>query len=122
MAKTKTVALPVPEVDLEAAQQAVGEAVNQMFRVETAAMVFGVLAVPFAEKAAYISMRPIFGNSGQGLTNDERLARQFYRLIIGLFGGYLAATHRKPEIRAFGTGLMAEATVSLLKGFGLAIV
>ena len=117
---TKTVALPVPNVG--AAQDVLTEALGKLIRVETAALVGGVLAVPVAEKAAYTSLRQIFGNSGQGLTGDERLARQFYRLIIGLLGGYLAATGKKPEVKAFGTGLMAEATVSLLKGFGLAIV
>ncbi len=120
MAKAKTVALPVPDVG--AAQEAIGEALGEMIRVETAALVGGVLAVPIAEKAAYTSFRAVFGNSGEGLSDNERFARQLFRFGLGLLGAYLSATGRKPETRALGTGLMAEATVSLLKGFGLAIV
>ena len=104
------------------AQMAFSKALGELVQVETAALVGGVLAEPVMEKAAFSSARQIFGNSGEGLSDQERLARQLLRVALGLLGGYLAATGKKVEVRALGTGLMAEATVSLLKGFGLAIV
>ncbi len=116
---SKAVALPVPDVG--SAQKALAKAMGEFAQVETAALVAGVLAVPIAEKAAYTNLRQVFGDSGAGLTDHERTARQLFRLALGLFGAYLAATGKK-ETKALGTGLMAEATVSLLKGFGLAIV
>jgi len=116
---SKAVTLPVPDVG--SAQKAFSKALGEFAQVETAALVGGVLAVPLAEKAAYTSLREVFGNSGEGLSDNERLARQLFRFGLALLGGYLAATGKR-EMRAFGTGLMAEAAVSLLKGFGLAIV
>jgi len=116
---TKSLALPVP--DMDSAQEAISKAVGEFAQMETVALVAGVLAVPIAEKAAFTAFRPIFGNSGEGLTEHERFARQAFRFALGLLGGYLAATGKK-ETKAFGMGLMAEATVNLLKGFGLAIV
>jgi len=116
---SKAVVLPVPDVG--SAQKAVSKALTEFAQVETAALVGGVLSAPLAEKAAYTSFRTVFGDSGQGLTDNERLARQLFRFGLALLGGYLAATGKR-EVKAFGTGLMAEAAVSLLKGFGLAIV
>jgi len=116
---SKAVALPMPSVG--SAQKAVQKALGEFAQIETAALVGGVLAVPLAEKAAYTSLRQIFGNSGEGLSDTERVARQLFRFSLALLGGYLAATGKR-EVKAFGTGLMAEAAVSLLKGFGLAIV
>ena len=70
---SKAVTLPVPDVG--PAQKALSKALGEFAQVETAALVGGVLAVPLAEKAAYTSLREIFGNSGKGLSNNERLAR-----------------------------------------------
>ncbi len=119
---SKAVTLPVPDVDLAQAQEAVSKALNKFARIETATMVAGIFVEAVIEKAAYRSLRSVFGHSGQGLTDSERFARQFFRFGLGLLGAYLSVSGKKPEERAFGTGLMAEAAVSLLKGFGLAIV
>ena len=116
---SKAVALPVPDVG--SAQKAFSRALGELAQVETVALVGGVLAVPVAEKAAYTSLRSVFGNSGEGLSDNERLARQLFRFGLALLGGYLAATGKR-EVKALGTGIMAEAAVNLLKGFGLAIV
>jgi len=115
---SKAVALSMPSVG--SAQKAFQKALGEFAQLETAALVGGILTVPLAEKAAYSSFRQVFGNSGTGLTDKERLARHLFRFGLALLGGYLAATGKR-EVKAFGTGLMAEATVNLLKGFGLTI-
>ena len=117
---TKAVTVRVPDTDR--AVQIAREAAAEFFQPETAYLVAGVFAEPLAEKVAFTTLRPVFGNSGEGLTDSERIARQVFRLFLGMAGAYVAATSRDKHVRAMGTGIMAEAAVNLLKGFGLAIV
>jgi len=117
---SKAVTVRMPDTDQ--AIQVAREAAAEFFRPETGYLVIGVFAEPLAEKFAFTTFRSVFGNSGEGLSESERIARQVYRLILGMAGAYIAATSKDKHIRAMGTGFMAEAAVNLLKGFGLAIV
>lgn len=92
---------------------------DEYFSPTTMGLVGGLLGEYVAEKALFSAGRSVFGDSGAGLSPNERLARHLARLGLGILGAAVTVSSKKEAEKAFGMGLMAEATVSLLKGLGL---
>lgn len=92
---------------------------DEFFSPGTLGLVGGLLGEVVIEKGLYVFGRGVFGDSSQGLESRQVLARQLARLGIGLLGAVIVVSTKEEAEKAVGLGLMAEATVSLLKGFGL---
>jgi len=92
---------------------------DEFFSPTTMGLVGGLFGEYVAEKALFTGFRQVFGDSGSGLSQHEKFSRQLARLGLGVLGAAVAVSAKEEAEKAFGMGLMAEATVSLLKGFGL---